>query len=123
MADPQLASEATTAVDFDGAHLDHITMQDQSLALEVLGLFLGQLPLTLARLAAAGTAADWQFTAHGLKGSAAAVGARRLSALAAGLEEAGFPESPQRREKELQSLQAAAAGFRLAVREAFPTLG
>ena len=108
--------------DFDFAHLDHFTMQDQSLALEVVGLFLGQLPVSLARLEAARTAADWQFAAHHLKGAAAAVGARRLSELAAGLEESAFPENPTVRDRHLQAVQAAAEAFRLAARQAFPAL-
>lgn len=122
MADSEFAADAAGMPDFDLAHLDHFTMQDQSLAQEVLGLFLGQLPASLARLAAVDSAADWQFAAHGLKGAAAAIGARKLSGLAAGLEEAAFPETPQARQRQLRGLQEAAEAFRLAACKAYPAL-
>ncbi len=122
MAATNPVADGSGEPDFDRAHLDHFTMQDQSLALEVVGLFLGQLPASLARLEAARTAADWQFAAHSLKGAAAAVGARRLSEIAAGLEDAAFPESPMARDGHLKTVQAAAEAFRLAARHAFPAL-
>jgi HPt (histidine-containing phosphotransfer) domain-containing protein len=122
MAEATLAASPLMTPDFDRAHLDHITMQDQSLAVEVLNLFMSQLPATLAQLAAVGTGADWRFAAHHLKGAAAAVGARKLSAMAAGLEEAAFPDSPEARDKELQPIAAAAVAFRQAARQAFPAL-
>ncbi len=108
---------------FDRVHLDHFTMQDQSLAVEVLGLFLGQLPASIRDLAAAETAADWRFAAHALKGAAAAVGARQLSLLAAQLEGAVFPGEPREKEPHLRALQSAEQAFRSAVLREFPALG
>jgi len=122
MAATDPSADASGKPDLDIAHLDHFTMQDQSLALEVLGLFLGQLPASLGRLEEADTAAGWQFAAHSLKGAAGAIGARRLSQLAAGLEEMAFPERPPERVRHLQELRAAAEAFRLAARRAFPAL-
>jgi HPt (histidine-containing phosphotransfer) domain-containing protein len=116
------AAGALPAVAFDSAHLDHFTMQDQALALEVLGLFLGQLPASIARLSEARTAAEWRFAAHGLKGASAAVGAHELSQLAARLEDTDFPDQPQIKAQHMQQLRAAADRFRQAARQAFPAL-
>lgn len=120
---PNTPGSGTAEPAIDHRHLDHVTMQDQSLAVEVLGLFLGQLPASIRDLAEAPTAADWRFAAHSLKGAAAAVGARQLSELAARLEGAAFPGEPQERESYLQALQTAEQAFRSAVLRAFPALG
>lgn len=108
---------------FDRGHLDHVTMQEQSLAVEVLGLFLGQLPASIRDLAEARTAADWRLAAHSLKGAAAAVGARQLSEIASRIEGSAFPGEPRERETHLRALQSAEQAFRSAVLRAFPALG
>ena len=59
-----------------GAHAGNLKNMPEA---EVVGLFLGQLPATLALIEAAETAADWKLATHTLKGSAASIGARRLS--------------------------------------------
>ena len=105
---------------FDRRHLGHYTMQDQRLAAEVLGLFLAQLPATLQLLDAAATPGDWKFAVHALKGSAAAVGARKLQSLALDLESSAFPLDEPIRLLRLQALRAAAAEFREAARRAYP---
>ena len=110
------------AMVFDDQHLRHYTMQDQLLAVEVLNLFLSQLPSTLELLQTASTKADAAFAAHALKGAAASVGAGRLQALAADLEAMDFPGDGQVRALRIQALQAAAVEFRDAARAAFPTL-
>lgn len=105
---------------FDRRHLDHYTMHNQRLAAEVLGLFLAQLPATLQLLAEAGTADEWRHAAHALKGSCAAVGARRLHELALDLEKVSFPGEAELRLLRLQAVKAAAADFRRTVKGAYP---
>ncbi len=67
---------------FDRAHLSHYTMHSADLEREILGLFLTQLPATVSAIETAETAADWKLATHTLKGSCAAVGARRLHDIA-----------------------------------------
>lgn len=106
---------------FDRRHFEHYTMHNQRLAVEVLGLFLAQLPTTLQLLDEAASAADWKFAAHALKGSAAAVGARRLQKKAFELEAIDFAGDLQVRLLRLQALKAMAAEFRNAVRRVYPS--
>ncbi len=119
MANAKLKPNADSAV-FDRLGLEHNTMHDQRLAVEVLGLFLAQLPATLALLDEARTAAEWKFAAHTLKGSAAAVGAQKLQNLAACLEMLAFPGDSGLRLLRLQGLKAAAAEFGAAARAVYP---
>ena len=70
----------------DLAHLRHFTLGDKHLETEILGLFIAQVPITIAALKQAKTDGDWYVAAHTLKGSARAVGARRLALLAAQAE-------------------------------------
>lgn len=107
---------------FDRVHLDHYTMQNQELAMEVVGLFLAQLPVTLDMIEAATAADDWRFASHALKGSAAAVGAWKLHYLAASLEKLAFPGDDGIRHLRIQALKAAAAEFRDLARRAYPHL-
>lgn len=66
----------------DLIHLRRYTMGDQQLEREVLGLFAGELPKTVASLRAAATDRDWKMASHTLKGSARAVGAWHLARVA-----------------------------------------
>ncbi|WP_409559814.1 Hpt domain-containing protein [Hyphomicrobium sp. B1] len=66
----------------DLAHLRRYTLGDKALEAEILGLFLAQLPETIASLKSAETERDWKIAAHALKGSSRAVGAWRIAALA-----------------------------------------
>jgi HPt (histidine-containing phosphotransfer) domain-containing protein len=59
----------------DHAHLARYTFGNRALEVEVLKLFAGQAPETLAQLQAAATEKAWREAAHTLKGSARAVGA------------------------------------------------
>ena len=79
-ASPQLSCPV------DLSHLRRYTFGDANLEKEVLGLFLGQLPKTLAALSTATTERDWKMAAHTLKGSGRAVGAWRIARLAEGAE-------------------------------------
>lgn len=67
----------------DLKHLRRYTMGDAALEKEILGLFLQQLPQTIAALRqAASNERDWKMAAHTLKGSGRAVGAWHISRLA-----------------------------------------
>jgi HPt (histidine-containing phosphotransfer) domain-containing protein len=72
--------EAPQPIDF--AHLRRYTLGDRGLEVEILGLFAEQLPITIGALARATTDKQWGMAAHTLKGSARAVGAWPLAALA-----------------------------------------
>jgi HPt (histidine-containing phosphotransfer) domain-containing protein len=61
-------------------------MGDLQLECEVLDLFAGELPKTLAALHAAKTESEWKIATHTLKGSARTVGAWRLASAAAAAE-------------------------------------
>lgn len=79
----------SSAGPIDHAHLARYTLGNRPLELEVLQLFTGQAPSTLASLAAATTSKDWHIYAHTLKGSARAVGAWGLASAAEEAEKAG----------------------------------
>lgn len=81
----------------DHAHLGRYTLGNRALEVEVLQLFSGQAPETLAMLAQAVTAKDWHIAAHTLKGSARAVGAWEIARLAEVAERDG-PDEPRRSE-------------------------
>jgi len=74
----------------DRAHLSRYTMENPELEREIIGLFLRQLPNTLAMLREAQNLADWKLAAHTLKGSAAAIGAMEINRLAVALESCGM---------------------------------
>lgn len=73
-------------IDFE--HLGRYTMGDRALEVEILGLFVMQLPETLGRLMSATTEADWKSATHTIKGSARAVGAWALADRASDAEKA-----------------------------------
>lgn len=63
----------------DRKHLARYTLGNAALEEEILGLFLEQLPRTIASLRTAATDRDWVMAAHTLKGSGRCVGAWRLA--------------------------------------------
>lgn len=63
----------------DRDHLARYTLGDAALEREVLDLFVGQLPQTLAALQTSADPCAWKLAAHTLKGSARAVGAWQLA--------------------------------------------
>ncbi|MDP1911467.1 MAG: Hpt domain-containing protein [Hyphomicrobium sp.] len=71
-----------TGAPVDLAHLSRYTLGDRGLELEILGLFVDQLPITIAALRESETEKDWGMAAHTLKGSARAVGAWSLATIA-----------------------------------------
>ena len=78
----------------DLAHLRRFTLGDRHLEEEILGLFLAQVPITIAALKRAETDGAWYVAAHTLQGSARAVGAGRLALLAAQAERLGGISDP-----------------------------
>lgn len=93
----QLAKERSSKVPrdpscpapLDHAHLSRYTLSDKGLEIEVLRLFLAQIPLTIESLKFASMDQDWVVAAHTLKGSARAVGVRQLSELGLEAEQLG----------------------------------
>lgn len=77
------------SVPLDHSHLSRYTLSDRSLELEILRLFLAQIPLTIESLKFASMDEDWVVAAHTLKGSARAVGVNRLAELGLEAEQLG----------------------------------
>lgn len=75
-----------TAEPIDRSHLARFTLGNMALEREVLELFAGQLPHYVAQLRASASGKEWKLVAHTIKGSALAVGARRLAGLAQSAE-------------------------------------
>lgn len=96
---------------FDRAHLAQYTMDSPELEREIIGLFVDQLPAILERLQNASSSAEWRIATHTLKGSALAVGAYKIGALAKKLEPANSPEQETKRKKLLSGLARAVAEF------------
>lgn len=86
---------AKPAGPIDHVHLGRYTLGNRALEIEVLQLFAGQAPSTLADLAAAHDAKAWHIAAHTLKGSARAVGAWALATAAEEAERSGH-DAPHR---------------------------
>jgi HPt (histidine-containing phosphotransfer) domain-containing protein len=81
----------------DLAHLRRYTLGDRGLELEILGLFLDQLPITIGALKNAPSDKEWGMAAHTLKGSARAVGAWSLATIAESAERLhGLPDADVR---------------------------
>jgi HPt (histidine-containing phosphotransfer) domain-containing protein len=104
------AAPASAAIDF--AHLRRFTLGDAGLELEVLRLFIDQVPITLADLKRASTSKQWATAAHTLKGSARAVGAWRLAKLAEGAERLSDLSDPAACDRMVRELDEAAAEAR-----------
>ena len=79
--------DGSAPVDHD--HLARYTLSDRGLEIEILRLFLAQIPLTIESLKFASMDKDWVIAAHTLKGSARAVGVSRLSELGLEAEQLG----------------------------------
>ncbi len=110
----QSLSVAAQAADLDAPrlidheHLRRYTLGDPGLELEILGLFAEQLPITIGALEHATSDKDWGMAAHTLKGSARAVGAWPLAALAEDAERLTTNADSGRRAAILRRLEAAA---------------
>ena len=86
--------QAPQPIDLD--HLERYTLGDTALEVEILQLFVGQIPSILDRLSVEAPSKDWADAAHTLKGSARAVGAWAVAELAANAEQ--LPCDPDGRE-------------------------
>ncbi len=104
-------------VPVDFAHLRRYTFGDKALEAEVLGLFLAQLPETIASLRAAATECDWKMAAHALKGSSRAVGAWRIAGLAQEAEALVRDAQPTACSEAISKLEAAASEATIFVRD------
>lgn len=82
-------AEHDLGVPIDHAHLSRYTLSDRGLEIEILKLFLAQIPLTVESLKFASMDKDWVIAAHTLKGSARAVGVPKLAELALEAEQLG----------------------------------
>jgi HPt (histidine-containing phosphotransfer) domain-containing protein len=96
-----------TCVPIDHAYLARFTLGNTSLEHEVLELFADHAPTYLLRLMAATTDRAWYEAAHTLKGSARAVGARGVGALAEEAERIKGLTDPEGRAASIEALSAA----------------
>ena len=96
----------------DLAHLRRYTLGDKALEDEVIGLFLAQLPETIAALRSAATERDWKMAAHTLKGSSRAIGAWRMAQLAQQAEALVCSAEPAACSDAIIKLEAAASEAR-----------
>lgn len=101
------------ALDVD--YLERVTFGESALRDELLGLFLAQVSGLIVRLPLIGTAQDWRFSTHSLRGAAAAIGANEIADLCARWEEQGLPPIPAERRVRSNELQNAATRFREAL--------
>ena len=91
------AKPEAMAAPVDIEHLRRYTLGDRGLELEILGLFVEQLPITIGALKNAPSDKEWGLAAHTLKGSARAVGAWSLATIAESAERLhGLPDSDAR---------------------------
>jgi HPt (histidine-containing phosphotransfer) domain-containing protein len=110
----QSVSDAAQAADMDAPrpidfeHLRRYTLGDRGLELEILGLFAEQLPITIGALERATTDKQWGMAAHTLKGSARAIGAWPLAALAEDAERLASNADAGVRAETIRRLEAAA---------------
>jgi HPt (histidine-containing phosphotransfer) domain-containing protein len=102
------ASAATAAGPIDYAYLARFTLGNADLEREVLELFAAQTPLYVDRLREAASARSWKETAHTIKGSALAVGARHLAAVAQLAERLDVEADAAARERAAAAVAAAA---------------
>lgn len=105
---------------FDRAHLTQYTMESPELEREIVGLFLAQLPGILDRLLNGSTGADWRIATHTLKGSALAIGARKIGDLARELEPVNGAGEGEARQKLLSELVQAIDEFDAVARQLYP---
>jgi HPt (histidine-containing phosphotransfer) domain-containing protein len=104
----------------DRAHLSRYTLGSPTLEREILGLFLAQLPLSIEQLRFAATDREWQIAAHTIKGSARAVGAWRIAALAKEAEQSSGIDDEEERDRILAALEAAGETVESYVAATFP---
>jgi HPt (histidine-containing phosphotransfer) domain-containing protein len=104
-------SKELADVSFDRLYLVQHTMESPELEREIIDLFLAQLPDILGKLLVSKTPEEWKFQTHTLKGSALAVGAFKIGALARTLEMPEHVKPTPERTTLIHKLQIAAAEF------------
>jgi HPt (histidine-containing phosphotransfer) domain-containing protein len=110
---PPGSGDSRRAAEFSPLDLNHLKLQtagDRRLEAEVLSLFLAKTEADFARIRAAASAAERREAAHGLLGSARAVGAHEVARLAQTVERGGS-------ETDVAMLGRAVAEARAYVRE------
>lgn len=110
---PRVAEDLVWETPIDHAYLARFTLGNTSLEHEVLQLFADHAPTYLLRLMAATTDRAWYEAAHTLKGSARAVGAREVGALAEEAERIKGWSDPEARAAAIDALSAALGDVRL----------
>ena len=103
----------------DLKHLRRYTLGNRALEHEVLELFLGQLPATIASLGAAGNDKDWRMAAHTLKGSGRAVGAWRIARLAEQAERGSSWNNPNQLRETLALIEDAVQEARTYIHDVY----
>jgi HPt (histidine-containing phosphotransfer) domain-containing protein len=117
--EPEPAAEGLQVTPVDLKHLRRYTLGDAGLEREILELFLGQLPNTIAALASAATPKDWRIAAHTLKGSGRAVGAWRIARIAEQAERSEGVENPSHVAHTIELLEEAADEARVFIKAAY----
>lgn len=102
------ANAAAEAPPIDLVHLRRYTLGDRPLELEILGLFVDQLAITVGALKSAPSDKEWGLAAHTLKGSSRAVGAWGLATLAERAESLGARSPASERGQVVCRLEEAA---------------
>lgn len=119
------SASAGSAEAIDRDYLARFTLGNAALEREVLELFASQLPLYVRQLKGALTSGDWREATHTIKGSAAAVGARRLSNIARMAEqldiESAVAVSADQRAKAIAAVSEAADEVRRSIACLFAT--
>ncbi len=105
---PGRSSQRNQLILLDRAHLVRVTLGSSALAREVLDLFVDQVPVQIEALASALPGRPWFEAAHGLKGSARAIGALALAEVAAEAETVAAEASDGRRRELLATIRAIA---------------
>lgn len=113
------AAGAGDAEVLNRTHLAHYTLDNPELEREIVSLFLAQLPVTIAAMENAKTATDWKMAVHTVKGSAAAVGATRINAIAGELEGHAANRRSASAKALMAEMQEAAEQFRAVAKRIF----
>ena len=115
----EAAAEGLQVTPVDLKHLRRYTLGDAGLEREILELFFGQLPATIAALASAATPKDWKVAAHTLKGSGRAVGAWRIARIAEQAEHSEGIGNPSHVAHTIELLEEAADEARCFIKSTY----
>jgi Hpt domain len=110
----------SNCISLDKNYLDRVTFGDIPLRDELINLFLTQVSATILKLPLLRKPDDWRFTAHSLRGAAAAIGAQEIAALCTFWEESGPPRLASAKQECATDLAAAEARFRDATKTLRP---